>query len=282
LYSFIETPTFEAATMENQTSPRLTVIVSYYKALDNLKVILEAFHRQSSTEFEIIVSEDDFNEETISFLKAETSRRSFPIHHLHQDKDVGFRKNMMLNKSLRLCRTDFVAFIDGDCIPHRHFVREYISHLKEGIFLGGRAVMLGQKISATLLKDHSIDKLMLSLLFSDSKKVKEGLYFPLFPLAHKVRGLSGRNWGVMIKYLFEVNGFDEDYQNAGVGEDVDIEWRLLAHGLRRESIKNKAIVYHLYHPRSYGQEGVQLNYAKLKNKQVSNQVRCLRGIETLI
>ena len=189
---------------------------------------------------------------------------------------------MMLNKSLRLCRTELVVFIDGDCIPHRHFVREYISHLKEDIFLGGRAVMLGQKISADMLKDHSIKKLsFLSLLFSDSKKIKEGMYFPFFPLTHKVRGLSGRNWGVMKKSLLEINGFDEDYQSAGVGEDVDIEWRLLAKGLKRESIKNKAIVYHLYHPRGYGQEGVQQNYAKLKMKKAGNQVRCLHGIETL-
>lgn len=268
--------------MENETKAKLTVIISYYKALDNLKVILEAFQHQSSQDFEVIVSEDDDNEETISFLHNEMSGSSYTIHHLHQDQDVGFRKNMMLNKSLRLCRTELVAFIDGDCIPHRHFVREYISHLKEGIFLGGRAVMLGQKISAVILKEHSIDQLtFLSLLFSDSKKVKEGFFFPFFPLTHKVRGLSGRNWGVMKKYLFEINGFDEEYQNAGVGEDVDIEWRLLAHGLRRESIKNKAIVYHLYHPRGYGQEGVQENYAKLKSKQVSNQVRCLHGIETL-
>jgi glycosyltransferase involved in cell wall biosynthesis len=268
--------------MDKEVKARLTVIISYYKALDNLKVILNAFERQSSVDFEIIVSEDDFNAETISFLNDNNPTVPFQIHHLHQEKDAGFRKNMMLNKSLRFCRTDLVAFIDGDCVPHRHFVREYIRHIRKGVFLGGRAVMLGQKISATMLEHHASDKLsFLSLLFSDSKKVKEGLYFPYFPLSHKIRGLSGRNWGVMKKHLFEINGFDEDYQDAGVGEDVDIEWRLLAHGLKRESIKNKAIVFHLYHPRSYGQDGVQKNYAMLKRKQEAHHVRCLHGIETL-
>jgi glycosyltransferase involved in cell wall biosynthesis len=268
--------------MEKGKSIQLTIIISYYKALDNLKVILHAFEHQSVMDFEIIVSEDDDNEETISFLQDYTRTSSFTIHHLHQDKDIGFRKNMMLNKSLRFCRTDLVAFIDGDCIPHRHFVKAYLEQIREGIFLGGRAVMLGKNLSASILKHHSIDKLRyLTLLFSDSKKVKEGLHFPYFPLTHKIRGLSGRNWGVMKKYLFDINGFDEDYQAAGVGEDVDIEWRLMAYGLKRESIKNKAIVYHLYHPRGYGQEGVQHNYALLKSKQESKHIRCLHGIDNL-
>ncbi|HEY3386641.1 MAG TPA: glycosyltransferase, partial [Saprospiraceae bacterium] len=173
MFNFRERPTFEAERMENETKARLTVILSYYRTPDNLKVILDAFRRQSHKDFEIIVSEDDFNEETIAFLQHEMRTSPYTIHHLHQDKDVGFRKNMMLNKSLKLCRTDLVTFIDGDCIPHKHFVKEYIKHIKEGIFLGGRAVMLGPNLSADIRKDLTMgNRSFLSLVFSDSKKVK--------------------------------------------------------------------------------------------------------------
>jgi glycosyltransferase involved in cell wall biosynthesis len=261
---------------------RLTIIISYYKAPQNLLVILDALRHQSCMDFEVIISEDDRNEDTVLFLETFRQTANFEIHHLHQESDEGFRKNEMLNKSLRECRTEQVAFIDGDCIPHRHFVRAYLEEIQDGIFLGGRAVMLGEKLSARILQQQSVAGLtFLKVLLSDARKKKEGLYFPILPLSHKIRGLSGRNWGVMKKHLLEINGFDEDYRHAGVGEDVDIEWRLMAHGLEKKSIKNKAIVYHLYHPRGYGQQGVQENYAMLKRKKEANHIRCLHGLETL-
>ncbi len=261
---------------------RLTVIISYYKALDNLKVILKALNHQSSHDFEVILSEDDFNEETIRYFSDHSHTYSFPIRHLHQSADLGFRKNEMLNRSLRECKTELVAFIDGDCIPHRHFVKAYLHHSKQGCFMAGRAVMLGERVSAEILKTEALDKLnFFSLLTTDSYKVKEAIYNPFFPMAYKTRGLSGRNWGCFKKHLLDINGFDEDYTNAGVGEDVDIEWRLMAHGIKRVSIKNKAIVFHLYHPRVYGQEGVQHNYRLLAQKKELHHLRCLHGINDL-
>lgn len=261
---------------------RLTVIISYYKALDNLRLILKALSQQSCREFEVIVSEDDFNQETISYLETHKHLYSFGITHLHQSADLGFRKNEMLNRSLRECKTELIAFIDGDCIPHRHFVKAYIRHTGMGRFLAGRAVMLGEKISTEILSTGKLNKLnFFSLITTDSHKVKEAIYNPFFPMAYKTRGLSGRNWGIHKKHLLDINGFDEDYTNAGVGEDVDIEWRLMANGIKRVSIKNKAIVFHLYHPRVYGQEGVQHNYQLLAKKKDLHHIRCLHGIRDL-
>ena len=261
---------------------RLTVIISYYKALDNLRLILKALSQQSCHDFEVIVSEDDFNEETIRYFRDHSHTYSFPIRHLHQSEDLGFRKNEMLNRSLRECKTELVAFIDGDCVPHRHFVKAYIQHTRMGSFFAGRAVMLGEKISTEILSTGKLNKLnFFSLITTDSHKVKEAIYNPFFPMAYKTRGLSGRNWGIHKKHLLDINGFDEDYTNAGVGEDVDIEWRLMAHGIKRVSIKNKAIVFHLYHPRVYGQEGVQHNYRLLAQKKELHHIRCLHGIRDL-
>ncbi len=260
---------------------QLTVIISYYKAIDNLKVILLALNFQSNNEFEVILSEDDYNEETILFLNQNSHLYKYTITHVHQEKDQGFRKNMMLNKSLLKCNTELVAFIDGDCIPNRHFVKEYIKNLKDDCFLSGRSVMLTEQISADIKEKMTLKKLnFLSLLLTDTKKIKESIYWPLFPLAVKNRGLVGRNWGIKKKYLLEINGFDEDYIKAGVGEDVDIEWRLFSLGLTRKTIKNKAIVFHLFHPRTYSQTDVRNNYILLKNKINSNQINCLNGIKT--
>jgi len=262
---------------------KLTVVISYYKALDNLKLILKALNNQSSRDFEVIVSEDDNNQETTSYLQNNKKLYCFPIIHLHQEEDKGFRKNMMLNRSIVRSNSGFLAFIDGDCVPHKHFAKEYIKNIEDGYFLSGRSVMLGEKISSEVKKDLSLSRLnLLSLMFSDSWKIKEGVYFPFCRFLYKKRGLLGRNWGIKKEYLLKVNGFDEDYVNAGVGEDVDIEWRLISIGLKLKLVKNRAIVYHLYHSKTYLEDRVRDNYTLLHKKKSLENIICLNGISNTV
>ena len=44
-----------------------------------------------------------------------------------------------------------------------------------------------------------------------------------------------------------------------MNEDDDIDWRLEGIGLKKHSVKNKAIVYHLHHKRGYDLEGSEIN-----------------------
>jgi len=262
----------------------LTIIISYYKALDNLKLILQSLNKQTFLNFEVILSEDDFNSETIDFISQNADKYKFPLLHLFQQEDNGFRKNEMLNRSILRSGSDKMVFIDGDCVPHTRFAEVYANYIRDGYIYEGRSVMLGEKITLWSKKNNSIRKLNLfPILFSGSERKKEGLYFPYFSLSLKKRGrgLLGRNWGVSKQALLDVNGFDMDYVYAGVGEDVDVEWRLRANGLRTKSMKNKAIVYHLYHPRGYFEDMVQANYKMMFGKQKENNVFCLNGISNL-
>jgi cellulose synthase/poly-beta-1,6-N-acetylglucosamine synthase-like glycosyltransferase len=261
-----------------------TVIISYYKAIDNLKLILMALNRQSNMNFEVILSEDDYDENTTKFFLYRKDLYNFPITHVCQKEDKGFRKNEMLNKSIIQAKTGKLIFIDGDCIPHKHFIKNYINSFKEGYIFEGRAVMLDNYITDYLKNKQSLKKLdFFSLFFSNSNKIKDGIYFPLFPLSNKKqgRGLVGRNWGIYKKHLIEINGFDMDYIHAGVGEDVDIEWRLKANGIKSKSMKNKSIVYHLFHEKVYSQEMVKFNYELLYKKQKENKLYCLNGLKTI-
>jgi len=261
---------------------KLSIIISYYKALDNLLLILKGLNRQSDMRFEVIISEDDCNQETIEFIDKNRALYNFEIQHVHQAEDLGFRKTMMLNKSIQASRTDFLVFIDGDCIPARHFAKQYIQYAGDNQILWGRRVMLGPKLTSEIIRNNSLRKLnFFSTFFSDSYKTKEAIYSPLRSLSFKNRGLKGCNWGVSKKHLLAVNGFDEDYKQAAVGEDNDIEWRLTAIGLTKVSMKNKAIVYHLYHPRGYSNEVVNDNFRKFQDKQRDGNIRCLNGLEDL-
>jgi glycosyltransferase involved in cell wall biosynthesis len=258
----------------------LTIVLSYYKAPENLRLILQALNKQSNMDFQLILAEDDHNPETSQNLEKLIPTLKFPLLHIDQEVDDGFRKTIMLNRAITLADTEKIAFIDGDCIPHRHFVKTYLNQIDQNSFCVGRSVMLDEKVSKIIKASSSFGALSVRrLLLSKSKKVKDGIYFPLFPLAIKTKGLVGRNWGCTRSKLLQVNGFDEDYNEAGVGEDSDIEWRLLEIGLKRKSVKNKAIVYHIYHKRWYNTEKVRHLLQIMEQKKQTHRHFCSNGIQ---
>jgi GT2 family glycosyltransferase len=260
----------------------ISVIIAYYQKLSNLELLLDAFDRQTFKDFEVIIAEDDNNPETTSFLKTRREAYSFPVTHLNQEAKKGFRKNKMLNKAVRASGGRTLVFIDGDCIPHRNFLKQYYRNSGEGTFLYGRRVLLGKRFSDRILAGRSLSSIrFLSILFSDSRLVKEGVYWSWFGIHFRSRQLSGCNWGIRRDDLLKVNGFDEDYVKPGVGEDFDVEWRLKSAGITMRSIRNRAIVYHLDHPKLYRENEARHNYEMLEKKKLENRVRCLNGLETI-
>lgn len=260
---------------------KISLIISYYKNQANLELIFKGLALQSEKDFEVIVAEDDNDPTTSEFIADQQNRLGFPIVLLSQKLDDGFRKNEMLNRAIIVSKSDKLCFIDGDCVPHKHFIATYSRMITEKKICFGKRVNLAEKITEEIYKTKDLNLLKFSnLLRSDSGKIKEGLYLP-FSLKVKDTGLLGCNWGVLKSHLKEINGYDEDYVSAGVGEDVDIEWRLRASGLQMVSTKNKAIVYHLYHPKGYSDDSVQANYKLLAKKQNEGHLRCLNGIEKL-
>lgn len=263
--------------------PSISIIISYYKALGNLNLILKGLNCQSVNDFEVIISEDGTHQETKDFLAHNKSKYKFPILHNFQSEDLGFRKNMMLNRAILTAKADMIVFIDGDCIPHKHFAKEYIKEKNSDCMLVGRRVMLGRDFSATIQKEEALKKLnLLSLLLSDSNKIKDAIYSPHIPLTNTIRGLVGCNWGIRKGHLLAINGYDEDYITAGVGEDNDVEWRLEHNGITKKSMKNKAIVYHIHHDRCYTEDVIFANMDIWKAKQKIGHIRCINGIEKLV
>ena len=254
----------------------ISVIISHYDKIDNLSIILDAFKRQSCTNFEVIISEDGNNNKTKEFLK--TLKYSFPIKHTSQ-KDIGFRKNRALNKSIKIAEGNFIVFIDGDCIPHMHFIKEYYKYKNLNYIFYGRRVMLSKCLSDRILNKEKFNKpKLLNLILSNCKSAKEAIYSPIFKLHFKERGLKGCNWGIKKEELIKVNGFDESFVHATVGEDDDIEWRLKKIGLKKFSMKNKAIVYHLFHERKYYDSDRRINLKIMNKNKLNNCFVCKNGL----
>ena len=84
--------------------------------------------------------------------------------------------------------------------------------------------------------------------------------------------------GLFKNELIAINGYDEDYITAGVGEDSDIEWRLKKNGIKLISIRFSATEYHLHHPLNYSDIDVNIGLKQMEVKKLAAHIRCKNGL----
>lgn len=257
---------------------KISLIIAFYKNITALELIFKALEQQKYTNFEVVVAEDDHNPASFDFITKAAHHLPFQIKHVRQEKDDGFRKNQMLNKAIKQAEGEFLVFLDGDCIPHKNFLKAYAQFASEGTALFARRVMLSEGLTKKLYQEKDLKYLKFwPLWLSKSKRKRFSLYLPFIKKQYRL-GIIGCNWGIYKKNMLEVNGFDEDYITAGVGEDDDIEWRLVAQGIKIKSIRYAAIEYHLHHPLNYSDQDAAVGYDLLREKKALNHIKCKNGL----
>lgn len=260
--------------------PSASLIISFYNKIEWLKFIITALERQTYKEFEIIIADDGSNENVVNELKNIISESNLNIKHIWHE-DLGFRKNKILNKAVVLSESDFLIFIDGDCIPHKEFIKEHVDSKSKGICFTGRRVNLSEKITSNLTNEkikngwfeNNFYKLVLDGIFGNSIDVEKGFYFRNKLLRKffnkKKRGIVGCNFSLCKEDLLNINGFDERYEAPSIGEDSDVQFRLELNGVKIKSLNNIAVQYHLYHKL---QPRLQINldlFEKIKSEKIA-------------
>jgi hypothetical protein len=64
-----------------------------------------------------------------------------------------------------------------------------------------------------------------------------------------------------------VNGFNEDYEHPGIGEDTDLQWRLEKSNFIITDAKFLATLFHLHHERRYGLSEQNLKILRLAQEE---------------
>jgi glycosyltransferase involved in cell wall biosynthesis len=257
----------------------ISLIISFYRRLDFLELIFQSLDKQSYKNFEVIVAEDNNDPQTIAFIERAQIDHSFSIQHVSHE-DIGFRKTVILNKAVKKSKGEKNVFIDGDCVLHKHFMYEYNKAITETYFCYGRRVFCSKRQTDKILKSKDIKSVNIFMVFLlGGKSLGAGLYLPFKKNTDKQhRRILGCNWGIMKKDILAVNGFDEDYDRAGVGEDFDIDWRLKKEGFKVRSMKGKAIVYHLYHEANYNTADTEYVEQLMAEKKMIGKSFCINGI----
>ncbi|MEN9724005.1 MAG: hypothetical protein RJB38_1991 [Pseudomonadota bacterium] len=263
-----------------------SLLVSTYEMPRHLELVLEGLVRQSTRDFELLICDDGSGSETAAIVNRFKATAPFAVTHLWQENQ-GFRKCRILNEGLRRSSGKTLIFLDGDCVPHRHFVRDHLEQQAPGHYLAGRRVELGPKISATLTPekirqgyfDFPMPSLIWSALTGETEFIQRALRIGHASLRsrlgmNRIVDLKGCNYSVSREHLEAINGFDEAYEGYG-REDTDVEIRLQNRGLQIKSLKGLAIQFHVWHPR---REFTPKNDDRLEELRKSGRIRCERGL----
>ena len=266
------------------TKLKASVIISVYKDTEALNDILYALDNQTEKNFEVIVTEDCESEEMCTFLSDYKKRDNF--HHLTQ-LDDGWRKTLAENRAIASAASDYLMFLDGDCIPEEDFVALHLENAEKGKFLTGRRVYLGPLFSKFLRKTPSFIRVLqnrfiffLFLIPMHLDKVRSyevGLSSRFLQniRGKKPVGIMGCNFSCYKKDMYAINGYNEDLKGIGA-EDSDLQWRFEGLGMGTKSVKFLIPVYHLYH--KHIRTGSNDNVAQIVENRKLKTFVCKNGI----
>jgi len=246
----------------NTPALQASLIISFYNKPEILDLVLQSVKNQSVRIFEVLIADDGSSKENVNKIQKYLKNFPLPVRHIwHEDK--GWRKNVILNKASASASSDYLIFVDGDCILHKHFVKEHIKHRKPGTVLTGRRVYLSPGATSLIIQSGDFSSVyslpvVVRLLYDryaskSSAHLENALYFGNMFLQkminRKDKGVLGSNFSLYRNDLIRINGFDEQYLAPYVGEDTDLEYRLRLAGMQVKSLKHLAIQYHLFHQR---------------------------------
>ena len=268
-------------------SPRLSLIIAVYNKPDTLRFVLAACGRQSFTDFEVIIADDGSGPEIGRVVGEAQHLYPFSITHLRHE-DIGWRKNVMMNNGIRTAHAQHVIFIDGDCLPGRHFLLDHWNEREPGKVLLGRRVETSERWSKALTLDmiangrfeHYGWREWLDGFRGKSLRVEDGIRIPnrfvRRLLLRSIRGMLGSNFSAAKNDLLAINGFDELYDGPGCGEDSDVQYRLSLIGVTGKSLRNLAIQYHIWHPLTKVSDPCWDRFEMVKK---TKEARCKVGLQ---
>ncbi len=237
----------------------ISLSIAFYNNRRFFDLMIAAVLNQSTHDFELIISDDGSRPDIVEHSQKTLEDLPIPAMHLWHD-DKGFRKNRMLNWAIHHSHSEYIIFIDQDCLPHPEFVNEHNQNKQNKKVLSGRRMelvpWLSAKLTPEMIQNHFIENNLWWIIPAGSYKKDnngpKGIYIKSQWLRrlinNKERGLVGCNFSAYKEDLLSVNGFDWRYEGAGTGEDSDIDYRLQLKGITPFSFANAAVQYHVFHP----------------------------------
>lgn len=263
--------------------PRVSVILSTFDQPRALEFSLLGYRRQTFRDFEVVVADDGSDDETREVVEKFRAAGDFPVKHVWQENH-GYRRARIANTAVRASEGTVLLLTDGDCIPHRDFVRVHAERCGPGCFCAGGYVRLSAEYCRTL----DADKVMAGeyegqMTAADRRRFRYLHWKSVLGIwlgRIRMPKVYGCNLSVDRKVYYAVNGYDENFDGFG-REDSDLRNRLRRYGARAVSVWGKAWVYHLddvIDPK-VRRRRIPRGDASAYYERPEIPIRCLNGLE---
>jgi glycosyltransferase involved in cell wall biosynthesis len=231
----------------NRMEPAASLIVSTYNWPQALELVLISIMKQTKMPLEVIIADDGSGITTRQLIDDYQKNFPVPLKHVWHE-DLGFRKTIILNESVRQSKGNYIIQIDGDIILHPKFIEDHIKYAKPGYFIKGSRGMLSKNKTLSILESKHIS---ISPFQSGLGSKINATRFPVmcpvfFGNPSLTRNVKGCNFAFWKNNFIEVNGYDNSMEGWG-HEDIEIAARLVNIGIKCRHLKMVAVCYHLHH-----------------------------------
>ena len=273
--------------------PTPSVIIAVYNHFEWLRLVLEGLRHQSVRKFQIILADDGSDETTVKHIRQYTAGHpEMEIVHIWHEDD-GWRKNIALNKAVTQASGDYLCFLDSDCIPAPNWLKDHLRLARPKTIIAGRRATFAPEMSKELetrteLPPNWFIRERLRFIrnifrFPGHCHPDRVIHLPIIGgkgmLQRTTGNLIGCNFGIYRKDLLDINGFDERYLGPGLGEDIDIAYRLRFNGCRILKVPHQALTIHRHHPTSVSTVASKTdNVAILEDTKKRRTIRTPYGI----
>jgi glycosyltransferase involved in cell wall biosynthesis len=263
-------------------------VVSTYEWPAALDAVLRGFAHQSDRDFTLVVADDGSGEKTSEVVERWRPAFEGRLVHVWQPDD-GFRLARILNLGSLAVDADYFAFVHGESVPRRKFVRAIRSCMRPGWFVAGRRVELSRELTERVLgRKLPVHGWGLTDWLRARRDV--GSIAAMTRRDRRRVGARGvpefvphnRSYGYLLgvdQSDFErVNGYDMRFEGWGE-EDVDIAMRLGRIGLRCGHAGPNGTLIHLWHESDVPAE--RPNWYLLQATEASGRIEAVEGLREL-
>jgi len=256
---------------------KTALLISTYNWVEALEVIFDSVLQQTQIPDEILIADDGSKAETKECIVSFSKKINIPVNYFWQE-DKGFRKSKILNKAIAGSTADYIIQVDGDCILHRHFVKDHIAHAQSNTYLYGSRVNIKEGFVTEVLSQKIIN---FNYFSKQIKNKTRTLHIPFLStlykshedISKKFRGCNVSYWR---KDFIAINGYNEDFEGWGK-EDSDLAIRLGNLGVLAKRLRYAGIVFHIWH-RIKSKENVVKNTSLEEDSMNHKMVKCEHGV----
>lgn len=253
-----------------------SLIIATYNWPEALNLCLLSIQKQTKLPLEIIIADDGSGPETEAIVKKFQAKIPVPIIHIWH-KDAGFRKSLILNKSVKAASGDYIVQIDGDVILDKDFILDHISLAEKGFFVRGTRSHIAKHALDAIFKKEKVD---FSFYSRGIIHRFNAIRIPLLSIflqkkERKSNNVRGSNLAFWKADFILINGYNNDLKGWG-HEDEELAIRFVNNNILKKAVKLKAIQHHLTHSLSPRTQK-DFHIITLNNTQLKQLKTCKNG-----